>query len=162
MNEDEIKSAIKKEEGLRLDVYPDITGQMTIGYGHLLSKGSKIPLEAAEIIFEADYQNAVKDYEKLHLDLDPVRRAAIVDMLFNMGLTRVQKFQRMIAALREGNWDRAAIELMDSGYARQLPNRAKRNRDRILYGTGQWYDTPQTAYQSITTSAAVGNIDNGY
>ena len=98
----------------------------------MLVIGSVIPREAAEIIFDADFEQAATDYLKLGLDLDPLRRAALIDMLFNLGLPKVRRFVHFLAYLREKNWIKAAIELMDSEYARQLPERAMRNRGRIL------------------------------
>jgi len=132
MTDDELKESIKTEEGLSLEAYKDSRGYLTVGYGHLLAEGSTIPREAAEIIFDADFEQAATDYLKLGLDLDPIRRAALIDMIFNMGLPRVRRFVHFLAYLREKNWIKAAIELMDSDYARQLPERAKRNRKRIL------------------------------
>lgn len=134
MNDDELKKLIKQEEGCRLSAYADSRGNLTIGYGHLLKFGSTIPQEAADIIFEADFQRAVDDYAKLELQLDLGRRAVIVDMLFNMGLATVRKFGMMLKYLHDKNWIRAAYELMNSEYAKQVPERAKRNRDRLLRG----------------------------
>ncbi len=134
MTDNEIKESIKKEEGFQLAVYEDSRGIRTVGYGHALHVGSTIPAQAAELIFESDYQHAVFCFEKLNLDLDSVRRSAVIDMIFNMGLAGVVKFEHFIFALRHGDYIRAANELMDSKYARQLPARAKRNRDKIIYG----------------------------
>lgn len=134
MTEDDYKNEIKEAEGLRLDVYYDSMGYPTIGYGHVLNCGSTIPREAADIIFEADYDHAVYGYDRLGLDLDTVRRSVIIDMIFNLGLAGVMKFEHMLFAIKHGDWVRAANELMDSKYAKQVPNRAKRNRDKILYG----------------------------
>lgn len=134
MNDNELKESIKKEEGCRLTAYADSLGNLTIGYGHLLKFGTAIPQDAADAIFEADFKRAIEDYEKLDLDLDLGRRAVVVDMLFNMGLERVRKFSMMIKYLHDKNWIQAAYQLMDSEYARQVPERAKRNRDRLLRG----------------------------
>lgn len=134
MTENKIKEAIKTEEGLRSAVYKDTTGVLTVGYGHALHLGSTIPREAAEIIFDADYEIAVEGYNRLDLQLDSVRRSAVVDMVFNMGVSGVRSFEHMLFALRHGDWIRAANELMDSEYARQVPARARRNRDKIIYG----------------------------
>jgi len=134
MNDDELKELIKQEEGCRLSAYADSRGNLTIGYGHLLKFGSTIPQEAADAIFEADFHRAVEDYAKLELQLDLGRRAVIVDMLFNMGLPTVRKFGMMLKYLHDKNWIQAAYELMNSEYARQVPERAKRNRDRLLRG----------------------------
>ena len=55
-------------------------------------------------------------------------------MIFNMGLAKVQNFKKFLAHLRDKNWIQAAYELMASEYAKQVPERAKWNRDRILRG----------------------------
>lgn len=128
------KALIKENEGFSKTVYIDSRGYPTIGYGHLLREGTAIPSDALEIIFEADYANAVDGYVSLGLDLDPVRRSVIVDMIFNLGVAGVKKFKLMLHYLRDKNWIRAAYELMDSEYAKQVPERAKRNRDRLLRG----------------------------
>lgn len=132
--DDEIKSNIKKEEGLRLEVYLDSLGNPTVGYGHLLRVGSTIPEDVADALFEHDFNRATKDYESLQLDLDQVRRSVVIDMLFQMGIGGVYKFKKMLQHLRNKNWIQAAYELMDSEYAKQTPERAKRNRDKILRG----------------------------
>jgi len=134
MNDDDLKESIKKEEGCKLSAYVDIKGNLTIGYGHLLRFGSFIPQEAADIIFDSDFETAVKGYDSLHLDLDPVRRGVVIDMIFNMGITTFKKFSEMIKHLQNKNWIQAAYELMNSQYAKQVPERAKRNRDKILRG----------------------------
>lgn len=134
MTDDELKESIKKEEGLKLNVYRDQFGNLTVGYGHLLRVGSVIPIEVAEILFEADYQRACKEYDSLALSLDPVRRGVIIDMIFNIGINGVMKFTQMLNHLRDKNWIRAAYELMDSAYGSQVPNRANRNKKRILKG----------------------------
>jgi len=135
MTDDELKASIKAEEGLKLDVYRDSIGNLTVGYGHLVRCGSKITQEAADSLFEQDFKKAVTGYDMLNLKLDPVRRAAVIDMIFNMGIGNVQQFKRMMVHLKDKSWAQAAYELMDSEYAKQVPARAKRNRDRILKGT---------------------------
>ena len=134
MNEAELKKMIKANEGCRLSAYADTRGNLTIGYGHLLKFGSTIPQAAADAIFDADFDRACSDYDSLKIELAPGRRAVIVDMIFNMGIANVRKFNMMIKHLHDENWIRAAYELMDSEYARQVPERAKRNRDRLLRG----------------------------
>jgi lysozyme len=134
MTLDEIKNSIKQEEGCRLNAYADTRGNLTIGYGHLIRLNTPIPQEAADAIFEADFERAVEGYNSLDLDLDPVRKSVIIDMIFNMGIYRVKDFRQMIKHLQDKNWIQAAHELMDSEYAKQVPGRARRNRDKILKG----------------------------
>jgi lysozyme len=134
MNENNLKEMIKSNEGCRLTAYADSRGNLTIGYGHLLKFGSSIPQTAADAIFEADFEKVCTEYNSLKLELDPGRRAVIIDMIFNMGIANVRKFNMMIKHLHDKNWIQAAYELMNSEYAKQVPERAKRNRDRLLRG----------------------------
>lgn len=134
MTDDEIKNSIKAEEGFRPDIYRDYLGNLTVGYGHLLRLGGIISRDVADMLFENDFMQAVKDYESLNLDLDSVRRSVIIDMIFNIGIGGVYQFKQMLKHLREKNWIQAAYELMNSRYAEQVPERAKRNRDKLLRG----------------------------
>ena len=49
-----------------------------------------------------------------------------MDMLFNLGLSRLSGFKRMFRALRKGDYDTASKEMLDSKWARQVGPRAKR------------------------------------
>ena len=134
MTEDDIKSSIKKEEGLKLKIYYDTKGNPTGGYGHFFSKNSPLSLQVSELLFKEDYDRACSDYIKLKLQLDTVRRSVLIDMLFNMGYTRVLKFEQFLKALRNNDWQKAHDELTDSDYARDLVNRSERNAAKILTG----------------------------
>jgi lysozyme len=134
MTEDELKKMIKANEGCRLTAYADTRGNLTIGYGHFLRFGSEISQEIADALFDFDFSKASNDYAGLNLNLDPGRKAVIIDMIFNLGIGGVKKFKMMLEHLRNSNWIQAAYELMNSEYAKQVPERAKRNRDRILRG----------------------------
>ena len=52
-------------------------------------------------------------------------------MCFNMGAPRLGQFKKFIAAINDGNWNTAAVEMMDSRWAKQVGVRAERLRDRI-------------------------------
>ena len=52
-------------------------------------------------------------------------------MCFNMGAPRLSKFKKFIAAVNDGNWSTAAVEMMDSRWATQVGKRAERLRDRV-------------------------------
>ena len=55
----------------------------------------------------------------------------LVNMMFNLGRTRLGKFKKFIGAINEANWSEAAIEMMDSRWATQVGPRANRLRDRV-------------------------------
>ena len=50
----------------------------------------------------------------------------LVNMMFNMGRTRLAKFKNFRAALEDHDWKRAAVEGRDSRWYRQVTNRAER------------------------------------
>lgn len=124
----------KQYEGFREEIYKDTLGNLTVGWGTHLYEGKKLPKEALEAMFEYDYQKAIKEYNSLGLDLDEARRAVIIDMIYNMGLPKLLGFKNMLAALRNGDYNKAAIELLDSNYARQVKTRAIKNAEILRTG----------------------------
>ena len=124
MTDDEIKEMIQRHEGYRPFVYYDSLGFPTAGYGHAFLPNSPISHDVAMALFEDDFCRAKKDYDKLKLDLDPVRRGVVLDMLFNLGLTRFRGFQKTIDALKKGDYEVAADEMLHSKLATQERGRA--------------------------------------
>lgn len=126
MDNTKLKDMIKSHEGYRPYVYYDSLGFPTGGYGHAFLDRSPISHDVALLLFEEDFSLAVEDYNKLDLQLDSVRRAVVIDMLFNLGLTRFRGFRKTIKALRRGDYDTAAKEMLDSKWAKQVKSRAFR------------------------------------
>lgn len=122
----EIKEMIQIHEGYRPYVYYDSLGYPTGGYGHAFLPYSPISHDVAVLLFEEDFKKAVKNYDKLDFKLDPIRRAIIIDMLFNLGMTKFRSFQRMIQALEFGQYEKAADEMLNSKWSRQTKSRAFR------------------------------------
>ena len=130
MNDNAIMAMIEEDEGRIDHIYLDSEKNPTCGVGHLLAVGSKVPPAAVQAFLKQDFQIALADYLSLvrlyNFSLDPIRRAVLINMLFNMGLTRVRKFVLMIKALQAEDWAWAAEEMVDSRWYRQTKNRAKR------------------------------------
>ena len=57
-------------------------------------------------------------------ELDEVRKDAMIDMCFNMGLPRLSKFKNSLAAMANGDYDIAALEFLDSNWAKQVGSRS--------------------------------------
>ncbi len=55
------------------------------------------------------------------------KQEVLFDLAYNMGVPRLLGFKRMWSALEDFNYSLASIELLDSRYAKQVPNRANRN-----------------------------------
>ena len=58
-------------------------------------------------------------------------REKLVNMMYNMGRTRLRKFKKMNAALQVGDWKEAAKEGRDSRWHKQVTNRAERLMVRL-------------------------------
>ena len=128
---------IKEEEGYRNRVYLDSLGIPTCGWGHALHVGSTVPHAACEAFFAYDLDRVDKDYAFMRLRLDPVREAVVKCMLFQLGLGGVQKFKRFLSAIDRQDWPGAAMEMLNSKWAEQTPNRVRRLADMILTGKMQ-------------------------
>lgn len=142
MNIQNLVEILKVNEGLRLTPYRCTAGKLTIGYGHTgpsVVEGIKWTKEQAEHVLLNDARNIAADLD-WHLPwwrrLSDTRQEALADMAFNLGMKRLQGFQKMLNALRRGQWQEAAVQCLDSRYARQVGNRAKRNA--FVFEHGRW------------------------
>ena len=64
----------------------------------------------------------------------PARKDAMMDMCFNMGLPRLKKFKKALAAMAMGDYNEAAIEFLDSRWSSQVGQRAITITDMIRSG----------------------------
>lgn len=127
------KSLIAKNEGLRLKPYICPAGKLSIGYGHNLDDNG-ITKEEADYLLNNDIRQAHDDLSKVFGDfidnpdnISDNRYAALTDIIFNLGFLSFLKFTKMIEAIKQGDWQKAADELKDSAYYKQVGNRAKVN-----------------------------------
>ncbi len=57
-------------------------------------------------------------------ELSPNRQKALIDMMFNLGYTRLGKFIKMRKAIANGDYAEAASQMLDSKWAKQVKGRA--------------------------------------
>lgn len=142
MNIHNLVEILKRNEGLRLTPYRCTAGKLTIGYGHTgpnVVEGLQWTKEHAEHVLLNDARNAAADLDwhfKWWRRLSDTRQEALADMCFNLGVQRLSGFRKMLIALRAGQWQEAAKECLDSRYAKQVGNRAKRNAS--VFEHGRW------------------------
>ena len=128
---DQIANDLKSDEGWVPHAYQDHLGFWTIGYGFLIDerKGGQIPEHIGEdwLRWEvADRFDALhEELPWLHSQPESVIRA-LVNMTYQLGLSGVLRFKKMLSALEEGDREKAAEEALDSRWAEQTPNRAHR------------------------------------
>ena len=72
------------------------------------------------------------------LILGDVRQAVVVDMSFNLGLTRFSQFTQTLKAISAGNYAAASSYMLDSKWARQVGPRAQRLAKMMR--TGEWWE----------------------
>lgn len=147
----EIKQRLLVNEGFRSTKYKCTAGYWTIGVGRNLDAqpnsnaelgrtdnlDSGITKAEAFILLENDINSVLKAIHKnipFFANLDDERQYALVDMVFQMGISGVLKFKKMLSNLGVGNYKQAAVECLDSKYAKDTPNRATRVAECIETG----------------------------
>ena len=119
---------LKRDEGLKLDVYRDSEGLLTIGYGHCLDRKG-ISQRVADLMLEDDMTDAsliARVRFPWIATLSEPRRAAFINLVFNLGGQGLAGFKKFLAAAQTGQWELARTELLDSKYAKQVGDRATR------------------------------------
>ena len=133
-----LKEQLIRDEGTRLKPYMDTTGHVTIGFGRNLTDVG-ISLAEAEYLLDHDIARASADVQAAlpwTTTLDEVRRAALINMAFNLGIHGLLGFHKMLAACQTGDWATAALEALNSEWARQVGPRAYRLSRQVE--TGVW------------------------
>jgi lysozyme len=126
---------LSRDEGRKARLYQDTVGKWTCGVGR---NASDVPFSDDEIdlMLANDIQRvytALVQYPWF-MELDDVRRGAIQNMAFNLGVSGLLHFPTMIACLSQKDWEGAAAAMADSLWARQVGDRAKRLEQQILAG----------------------------
>ena len=97
------------------------------------SKG-KITRESAIYLLDSVVDICLQDAHKIYHDFDSyqtTKKVVILDLLYNLGISRYRKFRKHIKAVKAKDWITAAAELLNSEAARQDPNRYKRLAEEI-------------------------------
>ena len=120
---------LRKHESVETHAYKCSANKTTIGVGRNIDKNGGIGLSQREIDYllandikrvEAELSQAFSWYD----DLNDPRKDAMMDMCFNMGLPRLSKFKKSLAAMSNRHYEIAAVEFLDSLWARQVGQRA--------------------------------------
>ena len=146
----EFNKLLERNEGRRRSTYQDTRGIPTVGVGFNLHRDDA-PERIAEVggnyeavlagkerlsheqinqLRDGDAQRVLQGVEALVPNFNQLRRGqrlALADMAYNIGVSGLSKFSKMLAAINEGDFQTATTELLNSDYAQQLPRRARRN-----------------------------------
>ncbi len=126
-----LKIRIKINEGYSNKPYRDQLGFYTIGYGHLIKSSEinyfnkKFKKKHFEELFESDFNNSLEQYKYMFYNKKHSRKEKelLIEMLFQLGPKGVSKFIKMLNYLDKKEKYMACLEMMDSLWYRQTPNR---------------------------------------
>lgn len=116
------------DEGFRGVPYLDTVGKLTIGFGRNLTANPLTKAEAA-VLLNNDVRMVLIDLDRRlswWRNLDDVRQEVLANMAYNLGISRLCGFVKMLAVLKRGDYTTAAAEMVDSDWYTQTKDRAKR------------------------------------
>ena len=138
MNIEQLRKELEVDEGVKYEIYNDHLGYPTFGIGHLVrdsdpeagaALGTPVTEDRVIEAFNQDVETVLNDCTILYGNFSQLPEEAqliIANMMFNLGRPRLSKFKGMKAGVDSRDWNKAADEMIDSAWYRQVPNRAER------------------------------------
>lgn len=133
---------LKRDEGCRLHAYVDSVGVITIGYGHAhVAPGTIWTQAQADAWLKRDIKRAAGLLDAnipWWRELNDARQDVLVNMAFNLGWGDgkhgLSSFHNTLAAIRAGDYERAADGMLASKWATQVHARANRLAKQMRSG----------------------------
>jgi lysozyme len=122
-----LREMLVRHEGLRLKPYRDTQRKLTIGVGGNLDDVG-ISREEALMLFDNDIATVRREAGRAFpwfSRLSPVRKDVVLNMTFNLGLPGFRRFKKTIDAIEAEDWEKAAREMLNSRWAKQVGKRAE-------------------------------------
>ena len=144
---------ISSDEGKILHAYLCTELHATVGIGHKIldtdpekeleiygvnweevPDDQRITEDRCYILFQEDVQIAIGGCMNIYNNWDELPQEmqhVLVNMAFQMGQRGLSNFKNMKAAIEEQDFAKTAVEMMDSRWASQTPERAERLKLRV-------------------------------
>ncbi len=122
-----VKDFIIKHEGLRLKPYLCPAGKITIGVGRNIEENG-ISEDEAMYLLENDIKRCENELREIFPNFDSLPeniKIALIDMDFNLGKPRFLTFKKLIQAVKEGDFKKAAQEAKNSRWCEQVKSRCE-------------------------------------
>ena len=120
---------IAKNEGFRSKVYKCSEGVDTFGHGltyiteeeslHIVA--GRVPKKHLKLLDKLDW----------YKDLPPMVQGVIIEMTYQLGTNGMLQFKKMIANMKNKEFQLAATEMLDSRWHKQTPARSERLADIV-------------------------------
>jgi len=125
---------IKMEEGYRSSVYLDTLEKPTIGYGFLIDS-LELQEDICQLILMRKLEKLIKNIKfnfKWFDDMPENVQDVVINICYQLGVSGFSKFKKTIQFMKNKQWDKASIEMLDSKWAReQTPQRALRLSETV-------------------------------
>jgi len=143
MNIDKLIQELILDEGYKYETYEDHLGFLTLGVGHLVLDtdpeidqpvGTPVSEERVLECLNNDIETVCNELDRnmpWWKELGDEKMRVLANMCFNLGITRLLKFRKFLAALEAGDFETAGEEMIDSKWATQVGARATRLQRRI-------------------------------
>ena len=135
-NPDNIIDQLALHEGVKRFPYKCTSGKLTIGVGRNI-EDMGISDDEIYYMLKNDIRrvdNELNNAFRFYKNLDPVRKDAMINMAFNLGLTRLRGFRLALKLMETKDYEEASIEFLDSLWASQVGQRALDVSHMIKYG----------------------------
>lgn len=148
-NDPQLEAELVRDEGEVLHVYSDskddkdtldhLKGYLTIGVGILVDsrRGGGITQEESRYLLRNRIASKIDDLDR-HLpwwrQLSRARRRVLINMCFNLGIGGLLGFVHTLESVRVGQYEIAAQQMLESEWARQVGDRAKRLASMMRQG----------------------------
>jgi len=133
----DIYAQLERDEGRKRFPYTDTVGKLTIGVGHnLTDKGLPDPI--IDALLKSDVAEVDGGLHVLPwiLGLNDARRGVLQNMSFNLGVHGLLAFHDTLGQMERGAWDAAAAAMIESKWANQVGDRARRLAEQLR--SGEW------------------------
>ena len=136
MNKEKLIQELKRDEGVELRPYKCSAGFLTLGVGRNIEERG-ITMDESDYLLANDIticeEEATRVF-KWYDTLSDVRQRVVLNMIFNLGLTKLLNFKKFLAAMEAEDWEEAGKQMLDSRWAKQVGNRADRLEQMIVNG----------------------------
>lgn len=149
-----IAKMLRLDEGFKDKPYRDTEGYPTVGIGQRIGPKNalmsnytfSISRNVADVWMQeiaASYLDKMKNDTRISaalLKCNDARTDALVNMGYQLGVSGLSGFRNTLVLISNGSFEKASVEMLNSLWAKQSPQRAKRISETIRTGDYSAYE----------------------